>query len=204
MIFVSVPIGWFAIIPKIDIVQGFWRVDINWNIVLAVYLAGVDIEKIFEGFVMSTEFAGICETYGISQGQMSDIAGMTDILNRYRNRNIFLASFIARCYEKALGRAADVPGVDAWCMQIIEGYMTPRNVAANGFFHSDEFIAKNTTNAEYVSILYQTFLGRELDEPGYELWVGLLDRNEWTRDEVLDGFANSDEFAVILASFGLN
>ncbi|MGN0512757.1 MAG: DUF4214 domain-containing protein, partial [Lachnospiraceae bacterium] len=77
------------------------------------------------------------------------------------------------------------------------------NVAADGFFHSDEFIAKNTTNAEYVSILYQTFLGRELDAPGYELWVGLLDRNEWTRDEVLDGFANSDEFAVILASFGL-
>ena len=71
MIFVSVPIGWFAIIPKIDIVQGFWRVDINWNIILAVYLAGVDIEKIFEGFVMSTEFAGICETYGISQGQMN-------------------------------------------------------------------------------------------------------------------------------------
>ena len=131
MIFVSVPIGWFAIIPKIDIVQGFWRVDINWNIVLAVYLAGVDIEKIFEG------------------------------------------------------------------------YMTPRNVAADGFFHSDEFIAKNTTNAEYVSILYQTFLGRELDEPGYELWVGLLDRNEWTRDQVLDGFALSDEFTAILASFGL-
>ena len=166
--------------------------------------AGVDIEKIFEGFVMSTEFAGICDTYGISQGQMSDIPGMTDILNRYRNRNIFLASFVARCYEKALGRPADVPGVDVWCAQIIEGFMSPRNVAADGFFHSDEFIAKNTTNAEYVSILYQTFLGRELDQPGYELWVGLLDRNEWTRDEVLDGFANSDEFAVILASFGLN
>ncbi|MGN0513752.1 MAG: DUF4214 domain-containing protein, partial [Lachnospiraceae bacterium] len=83
-------------------------------------------------------------------------------------------------------------------------YMTPRNVAADGFFHSDEFIAKNTTNAEYVSILYQTFLGRELDQEGYEMWVGLLDRNEWTRDEVLDGFANSDEFGSILASFGLN
>ncbi|MGN0512868.1 MAG: pectinesterase family protein [Lachnospiraceae bacterium] len=166
--------------------------------------AGVDIEKIFEGFVMSTEFAGICDTYGISQGQMSDIPGMTDILNRYRNRNIFLASFVARCYEKALGRPADVPGVDVWCAQIIEGYMSPRNVAANGFFHSDEFIAKNTTNAQYVAILYETFLGRELDQPGYELWVGLLDRNEWTRDQVLDGFADSDEFAVILASFGLN
>ncbi|MGN0514039.1 MAG: DUF4214 domain-containing protein, partial [Lachnospiraceae bacterium] len=50
----------------------------------------------------------------------------------------------------------------------------------------------------------QTFLGRELDQEGYEMWVGLLDRNEWTRDEVLDGFANSDEFAAILASFGLN
>ena len=77
-------------------------------------------------------------------------------------------------------------------------------MAANGFFHSDEFINKNTSNGEYVSILYQTFLGRDLDQAGYELWVGLLDRNEWTRDQVLDGFAESDEFATILASFGLS
>ena len=165
--------------------------------------AGVDLEKIFEGFVMSTEFAGICEAAGISAGQMSDIDGMTDILNRYRNRSISLTEFVARCYTKALGRNGDIAGIDSWCMQILTGAWTPRNVAADGFFHSDEFIAKNTTNAEYVSILYQTFLGRELDAPGYELWVGLLDRNEWTRDQVLDGFADSDEFKAILASFGL-
>ncbi|MGN0514890.1 MAG: DUF4214 domain-containing protein, partial [Lachnospiraceae bacterium] len=83
--------------------------------------AGVDLEKIFEGFVMSTEFAGICETYGISQGQMSDIAGMTDILNRYRNRNISLTEFAARCYTKALGRVGDIAGIDSWCMQILTG-----------------------------------------------------------------------------------
>ncbi|MGN0514891.1 MAG: DUF4214 domain-containing protein [Lachnospiraceae bacterium] len=166
--------------------------------------AGVDLEKIFEGFVMSTEFAGICEAAGISAGQMSDIDGMTDILNRYRNRSISLTEFIARCYTRALGRAGDIAGIDSWCMQILTGAWTPRNVAADGFFHSDEFIAKNTTNAEYVSILYQTFLGRELDAPGYELWVGLLDRNEWTRDQVLDGFADSEEFKAILTSFGLN
>ena len=165
--------------------------------------AGVDLEKVFEGFVMSTEFAGICNSAGISAGQMSDIVGMTDILNRYRNRNINLTEFVSRCYTKALGRAGDIAGIDSWCMQILTGAWSPRNVAA-GFIHSDEFLAKNTTNAEYVSILYRTFLGRELDAPGAETWVGVLDRNEWTRDAVLDGFANSDEFAGILAGFGLN
>ena len=152
---------------------------------------------------MSTEFAGICDAAGISAGQMSDIVGMTDILNRYRNRNINLTEFVSRCYTKALGRAGDIAGIDSWCMQIITGAWSPRNVAA-GFIHSDEFLAKNTTYAEYVSILYRTFLGRELDAPGAETWVGVLDRNEWTRDAVLDGFANSDEFAGILAGFGLN
>ncbi|MGN0513604.1 MAG: DUF4214 domain-containing protein, partial [Lachnospiraceae bacterium] len=166
--------------------------------------AGVGLEKIYEGFVMSDEFASICKDYGILAGTMSDAPGMVDRLNLYRNRNIFITEFVARCYTKALGRTRDIDGVEMWCRLIITGEWTPRNVAADGFFHSDEFMAKNTTNDEYVSILYQTFLGRELDADGYELWVGLLDRNEWTRDQVLDGFANSDEFATILASFGLN
>ncbi|MGN0513663.1 MAG: M56 family metallopeptidase [Lachnospiraceae bacterium] len=49
LIFVSVPIGRFALIPKIDIVQGFWRIDINWNVVLAVYLAGVAVIFLING-----------------------------------------------------------------------------------------------------------------------------------------------------------
>ena len=165
---------------------------------------GVDREYVFYGFVLSDEFKAICSNCGINSGDENSVSGFSDILARYRNVNPNVTKFVARCYLKALGRAYDTAGLDSWCKLILENTVTPRNVAANGFFHSDEFINKNTSNGEYVSILYQTFLGRDLDQAGYELWVGLLDRNEWTRDQVLDGFAESDEFATILASFGLS
>ena len=166
--------------------------------------AGVGLEKIYEGFVMSTEFASICDDYGISAGTMSDAPGMVDRLNLYRNRNIFITEFVARCYTKALERARDIDGVEMWCRLIITGEWTPRNVAANGFFHSDEFVAKNTTNIEYVKILYRTFFDREADADGLNTWLSLLDGGMYTRDMVLDGFADSDEFKEVLASFGLN
>lgn len=165
--------------------------------------AGVDMEKVYEGFVMSTEFAGICSSYGISQGQMNDVEGMTDILARYRNLNFGITKFVARCYTEALGRQYDINGVEDWCRQIVTGNWTPRNVAS-GFIHSEEFVNKNTTTGEYVNVLYKTFLGRECDADGYNMWVGLINSGEWTRDQVMDGFAESTEFGGILAGFGLN
>ena len=165
--------------------------------------SGVDLEKIYEGFVMSEEYAGICTSYGITQGQMSDIPGMDDTLGRYRNYNLGITGFVARCYTEALGRQYDIDGVEDWCRQIVTGSWTPRNVAA-GFVHSEEFINKNTTTEEYVNVLYKTFLGRECDADGYNMWVGLINSGEWTRDQVMDGFAESTEFGGILAGFGLN
>ncbi|MGN0512870.1 MAG: DUF4214 domain-containing protein, partial [Lachnospiraceae bacterium] len=135
---------------------------------------------------------------------MSDAPGMVDRLNLYRNRNVFVTEFVARCYTKALGRTRDIDGVELWCRMIITGEWTPRNVAASGFINSDEFLAKNTTNKEYVEILYRTFFDREADTDGLNTWLSLLDGGIYTRDMVLDGFADSDEFKEVLASFGLN
>ena len=76
-------------------------------------------------------------------------------------------------------------------------------VSTDGFFFSKEFLDKNTNDREYVRRLYLTFLGREPDEAGYKDWVGILQRGEMTREQVLYGFADSKEFAKIKASFGL-
>ncbi len=65
-------------------------------------------------------------------------------------------------------------------------------------------MGKGLSDEEYVKVLYRTFMGREADDDGLSGWVGVLKSGEEDSEKVLDGFANSLEFAEILEGFGLN
>jgi hypothetical protein len=67
--------------------------------------------------------------------------------------------------------------------------------------HSPEFVNKNLNDTELVKVLYRTFLDREADEGGLSAWVQAL-RQGNDRDTVAAGFANSPEFANIMAKYG--
>ncbi len=166
--------------------------------------AGVTREKIFEGFVMSDEFKGVCAEYGIEVGKPEDVDAFAEALSYYRNQNADLTKFVARCYTKALGRGFDEDGIEAWCRALITGENTPREVAGIGFLSSDEFLAKNLNNEEFVKVLYRTFFDREADQGGLEAWVNTLVTGEQDRDSILEGFTGSEEFKAVLESFGLN
>ena len=166
--------------------------------------AGVTREKIFEGFVMSDEFKGVCAEYGIEVGKPEDVDAFAEALSYYRNQNADLTKFVARCYTKALGRGFDEDGIEAWCRALITGENTPREVAGIGFLSSDEFLAKNLNNEEFVKVLYRTFFDREADQVGLEGWVKTLVTGEQDRDSILEGFTGSEEFKAVLESFGLN
>ncbi len=165
--------------------------------------AGVDREKVFEGFVYSPEFAEICDNYGIEVGDVNNVDALKEVLNLYRNQNADITKFVARCYKEILDRIPDAEGLEAWCKVIITEENTPRDVAAEGFLFSDEFRSKKITDTEYVQILYRAFLDREADETGLSDWTGVLAGGEETRDDIIDGFANSDEFKEVLKEFGL-
>ena len=75
-------------------------------------------------------------------------------------------------------------------------------MATKGFFNSPEYIKKHTSNDDYVNTLYRTFLGREAEEDGFNMWVGLLEKGA-ARDYVMSGFSNSSEFNEIMASYGI-
>ena len=166
--------------------------------------AGVTREKVFEGFVMSDEFRGICEQYGILVGDPESVDAFAEVLKLYRNQNADITKFVARCYTMALGRGFDEEGLEAWCEALITGENSPREVAGNGFFFSGEFLDKNLDNTEYVKVLYRTFFGREADPVGLEGWVNTLVTGEQDRETILAGFTESEEFKEILESFGLN
>lgn len=164
--------------------------------------AGVDREYVFAGFANSIEFAGICKDYNIEVGDLSGNIVMNEVYARYRNQNPNVTKFVARCYTKALGRNYDIDGLEAWCKAIILKQFTPKAVAEYTIY-SQEFQAKNLSNVEYVNVLYSMFFDRAADSDGFVAWVNVLNEDSMTRSEALDGFADSIEFAKILAQYGL-
>ena len=50
--------------------------------------------------------------------------------------------FVIRCYEKILGRSYDEEGLDGWSSQLLGNFLSPAEVAAKGFFNSEEFEKK--------------------------------------------------------------
>ena len=52
-------------------------------------------------------------------------------------------------------------------------------------------------------MLYRVYMDREYDQSGFDMWVGLLNRGEWSREQVMEGFSRSKEFAGICARYGM-
>ncbi len=100
---------------------------------------------------------------------------------------------VARLYYAALGRAPDAGGWQAWTNYAKSGH-SPSELAAT-FPASAEFQARypNVDNPGYVTLLYHNTLGREPDQGGYNAWLGYLN-NGYSRVQVLEDFANSQEF----------
>ncbi len=147
---------------------------------------------VLAGFVNSTEFDNLCNSYGIVRGIMREDGSAV---------NPGVRGFVERCYDKALGRAGDKEGIDNWVNNIVRGERTPEDVAKL-FFLSEEYINKKTADEVYVEALYQTFMGRASDEGGKKDWLSRL-AGGTSREDVLEGFSKSPEFGKILESYGL-
>ena len=155
---------------------------------------GESRQNVIEGFINSTEWANLCLTYGIPSGG-------TGTPNIEVEPNQATIDFATRLYTTCLSRNADEAGLMAWARQLANQRDTGTG-AARGFFFSSEFINQNVDNGEYVARLYRTFMGREPDQAGYNAWVGQLNSGV-SREEVFNGFAQSQEFTVICAQYGI-
>ena len=168
--------------------------EAGFNAWVAALNNGDSKQDVIEGFINSTEWANLCLTFGIASGG-------TGVPNIDVEPGEGTVDFCTRLYTTCLNRAADQGGLMAWARQLANQRDTGTG-AARGFFFSSEFTNQNVNNGEYVTRLYRTFMGREPDEAGYNAWVGQLDSGV-SREEVFDGFAGSQEFAAICASYGI-
>ena len=85
---------------------------------------------------------------------------------------------------------------------ILSKKSTPIAVAKE-FILSTGFTNKKYDNMQFLHRLYRTFFGRDEDTVGMNYWLTRMNAG-LKRDKVLEGFAASDEFKKIVASFGLN
>ena len=113
-----------------------------------------------------------------------------------------VAAFVTRFYQECLSRDPDSAGLNGWVNWLVTGAKTGTDVAY-GFVFSDEFIQRNVSNSEYLTILYRAFFNREPDISGYNTWLGYLSTGK-SREWVLAGFINSQEFKSLCATYGIN
>jgi len=115
--------------------------------------------------------------------------------------NTKIKEFVTRFYTQALGRQPDTAGLNSWVSQLSADKITGAQFASFIIF-SAEFSAKNKNNEEFISILFRSCYNREPDAPGFDSWVSLLNDGQ-SRQFVLAGFANSEEFKNICTAAGI-
>lgn len=144
-------------------------------------------------FINSAEFLSICNSYGIVRGSIGS-SGTSATRSQ-------IESYVKRCYTQILGRSGDSDGINYWTTLIQNGQSRPVDVAKS-FVGSREFSLKQLNNTEFVKVMYRAFMGREYDTGGLNYWVNQMNRG-MSKNEVLNNFANSKEFSLIMNSMGV-
>ena len=144
--------------------------------------------EVLNGFVMSSEFAGICSNHKITRGTLN-----TDTAD--------IEKFVKRMYEKSLERTAEQEGIFYWTLRFREHQEDGASFAYKVFF-SEEMSNRNLSDEKYAELLYNAMMDRASDAEGQNYWLNNL-ANGMTREQVLNGFITSPEFRGICESYGI-
>ncbi len=150
---------------------------------------GMSKYQVVASFIASPEYTSICQSYGITRGDIDmDTIGQVQ-------------QFVDRFYTLAMQRESDQAGVDYWTAGLRRNEFNGASIA-NNFFFSEEFAKKNTTDQQYIELLYNVMMGRASDPDGMAYWIGQINGG-MIRQDVLNGFVTSPEFTAICADYGI-
>ena len=189
--------------------------------------SGTDRIDVLAGFTNSVEFKNLCDSYGITRGELD--ADKYRKPNNNQNNNPApapkkelkldttnvdkkkLEKFVSDLYTTTLGRSGEADGIEYWKGCILKGQddkgrvYTISTVISKGFFLSQEYANKNKSDEEFVLDCYAAFFARNPvgtdDEVNYWNWVNKLKNKEITRQEMIEvGFGYSPEFKNLLTN----
>ena len=112
-----------------------------------------------------------------------------------------VTEFVGRFYHYFLDREADAAGLDSYVKKLLARKITGA-VVVSDFVLSPEYTAKKTSNEDFVASLFRACFNREPDSQGFSSWVDILDKG-YSRQYVMAGFVNSDEFKKLCSSYGI-
>jgi hypothetical protein len=112
-----------------------------------------------------------------------------------------ITAFVTRLYQQVLGREPEPGAVDVWVQQIREdGSVIPTVFA---FFESPEFLSRNTSDEQFVTILYRAIFGREPDFDRVNVFLKNLLDGRLTRQNLLDIFLDPEGVESFIVGFFL-
>lgn len=117
-------------------------------------------------------------------------------------REMNITHFVDNLYLVALERPYDVQGRDNWTNQLLVNGKSGSDIVY-GFLNSSEFIGRNLSDEEYITLLYRIFFDREPDAEGMANWKKALAGGA-TRNDILRGFADSPEWLAYCARYQVN
>ncbi len=150
--------------------------------------------EVVNDFIESTEWCDVCATYGVKSGA---------IYHKATKASKNAINFATRLYTCCLKRDAEDGGLKYWSLALTNLEKTGAE-AALFFFESDEFKGFNTTDKEYLTRLYTTFMDREPAQSEVDYWLGEIAGGRQTRHSILAFFAQSEEFTGICKQYGID
>ena len=162
---------------------------------LYYYDYGFSTDFLISGFAHSEEFSNLCKEYGITRGEI--------VLREPRDLNPSKQMFVYDVYS-ALGRDV-APAV--WNDTIV-AMNTRTDAAGYGAYYvrqvfcSDEYVARNRTDDEFIQDLYTLLLCREATADEINNIKATLS-NGGNRNSVIDTIIDSSEFETRCANSGV-
>lgn len=146
------------------------------------------------------DYIVVCTSYynDSAKGEtINETETITITLEDYRK--VLDRKFVERLYEKVFRRTADADGLEDWTNGLYNGTKTGADTVW-GFFGSAEFDALETTDSEYVELLYLAIFDRASDADGKKNWMDKL-ASGMSRKYVLKNFLASQEFTNLCSQY---
>ena len=126
--------------------------------------------------------------------------GKTDNPSSDDTKESVLNDYLNHLYESVLKRELDETGKKDWSQMFKDGKGSMADVVYS-VVNSPEYAFKEVSDEDYIDSLYQAILNRTPGAGEKQDWIEFL-KNGGSREQVLVGFVNSDEFSALCDSIG--
>ena len=145
-------------------------------------------QQILQAFVSHGEYFDIISPQLLSLP--NERPAVTELANIATSQN-----FIEHLFVQMTGRNGDPAGINYWNDEFNNSSrQDPVREMYLAFFASDESLARNATNAQFVQMMYRAVLFRQPDAAGQNFWLYRLNYSGMTRSQLLQAFLSTSEF----------